>query len=154
MSTLFRPSTQAEMLALFPEACHTAMEIVMRKLIRMLYYLMKCARAHNTNYDRLNMFYVTVPPRIYQLIAGARTNHPRVPPRPHDTPDYGTEQTSAGQAHIRGVWARKKLFDIEDENMNRLLTTIFLSLLPKDEIKGFQENTLVNEPSPSSTIFG
>ena len=33
---------------------------------------MACARTHNTDYDRMNMFYVTVPQRIYVLIAGGR----------------------------------------------------------------------------------
>ena len=101
MSTLFKPSTQAEMLALFPEVCHAATEIVMRELIRILYYIMKCTRSHNTDFDRLNMFYVTVPATIYKLIAGARTNHPGVPEKPRATPDYGMEETSTGQAQIR-----------------------------------------------------
>ena len=73
MTFLFMPSTQAEMKAFFPEICHAATEIKMRELIRILNYLMNCARAHNTEYDRLNMFYVTVPQRIYQLIAWNRT---------------------------------------------------------------------------------
>ena len=146
MSSLFKSSTQAEMLASFPEVCHAATEIAMRELIRILYYLMKCAKAHNTEYDRLNMFYVMVPPRIYQLIAGASTRHPGVPQRPRDTPDYGMEQTSTGQAQIRDVWAHEKLSSIEDENMNRILTTTFLALLPREEIKGFQEYNLANDP--------
>ena len=72
MSSLFRPSTQAEMKASFPEIVHAATDIVMRELIRILQYIMACARTHNTDYDRMNMFYVTVPQRIYVLIAGGR----------------------------------------------------------------------------------
>ena len=118
----------------------------MRELIRILNYLMSCARTHNTKYDMLNMCYVPVPQRIYQLITGARTNHPGPPVRPRDTPDYGTEQTSVGQAQIRDLWSRVQMFYNEDENMNCLLTTIFLSLLPAAEIQGFRDTTLANGP--------
>ena len=90
------------------------------------------------------MFYVTVPQRIYALIAGGR--RPDDPVRQRDTPDYGLEQTSAGQAQIRDVWSRLKMFFDEDENMNRLLTTVFLSLLPSAEVQGFRDTTLAADP--------
>ena len=112
MSSLFRPSTQAEMKASFQEIIHAATDIVMRELIRILQYIMACARTHNTDYDGLNMFYVTVPQRIYTLIAGG--TRPDVPARQRNTPDYGLEQTSAGQAQIRDVWSRLKMFYDED----------------------------------------
>ena len=105
MSTLFQPSTQAEMLDLFLEVCHTATEIVMRELIRILYYIMKCAHSHTTHYNILNMFYVTVPATIYKLIDDARANHPGVPQNPRVLTKYGMEETSAGQAQIRDAWA-------------------------------------------------
>ena len=107
---------------------------------------MKCARAYNTDYDRLNMFYVTVPATIYKLIAGARMNHPGVPEKPRATPNYGMEETSARQAQIRDAWALENMFHTKDENMHRILTTPFLSLLPREEIKGFQDNNLANKP--------
>ena len=84
----------------------------MRELIRILNYMMSCARSHNTEYNRLNMFYVTVPQRIYVLIAGGR--RPKNPAGQRDTPDYVLEQTSAGQAQIRDVWSRLKMFYDED----------------------------------------
>ena len=144
MSSLFRPSTQAEMKASFPDIVHAATDIVMRELIRILQYVMACARTHNSDYNIMNMFYVTVPQRIYALIAGGR--RPDDPVRQRDTPDYGLEQTSAGQAQIRDVWSRLKMFFDEDENMNRLLTTIFLSLLPAAAIQGFRDTTLASNP--------
>ena len=100
---------------------------------------MKCARAHNINYNRLNMFYVTVPATIYTIIAGSSQRHPGVPVKPPTTPDYGMEETSAGQNTIRDLWSLNNMFSVEDENMNCVLCTTFLSILPKDEVKGFQQ---------------
>ena len=111
----------------------------MRELLRVLLCVMKCMRTHNTAVDRLNMFYVTVPDKIYTFIAETGRVGPGVPLKPLITPNYGEEETSAGQETIRDLWSLNNMFSVEDENMNCVLCTTFLSLLPKDEVKGFQQ---------------
>ena len=147
MSTLFKPSSQTEMKARFPDLCHAATEIITRELIRILLFIMKCAQTRNTNFDQLNMFYVTVPAAIYTLMAGTGRVHPGVPMKPPITPNYGEEETSAGQDTIRDLWFLNNKFHAEDENTNHILCTIFLSLLPREEVKGFIANNLADDPN-------
>ena len=100
------------------------------------------------------MFYVTVPASIYTLIAGAAQMHPGVPHKPSITPNYGEEETTTGQETIRDLWSRNNMFHTEDKNMNRILCTIFLSLLPRDKVKGFIENDMTNHPKMTfTTVF-
>lgn len=118
----------------------------MRELLRILLYIMKCARTHNTNFGQLNMFYVTVPDTIYTFIARIGQVHPGVPIKLPITLNYGEEETSLGQETIRDMWSLNNMFSIEDKNMNRILCATFLSLLSKEEVKGFIENKLAKNP--------
>ena len=46
------------------------------------------------------------------------------------------------------------MFHTEDENMNRVFTTTFLSLLPREEVTGFMENDMANNPKMKfTTVF-
>ena len=99
-------------------------------------------RTHNTDVDRLNMFYVTVPDEIYTFIAERGRVCPGVPLKPLITPNYGEEETSAGRETIRDIWSLSNMYSVDDKNMNRILVTTCLSLLLKYEVRGFQEFVL------------
>ena len=95
-----------------------------------------------------------MPASIYTLIAGANERYPGVPMNPPATPDYGTEETSAGQTTSRDQWLLNNMFHTEDESMNPNRDTIFLSLLPKYEVTGFVDNDLDNKPKMKfTTVF-
>ena len=69
----FKTCTRAKMKAVFPTLWGTSSVIKMRKLLRVLRFMVEWTQTHYTKYDFLNMVYVAVLPQVYGFSAAAKT---------------------------------------------------------------------------------
>ena len=142
MST-FKTIIEAEVLVAFPAAPSAITgDMTLRDLIRLILHLMHCSQAVKNDNHALNYLYLACPDTFWANYSADA--YPTTPAHPGNFPTFHTHATTADIANGRAAWEWQLKSHTDPGTMDRALVHRFLSLLPPDKKKEYENRKLSN----------
>ena len=106
MSSAYKPTSKAEMLAAFPPSVPAIVgQPSLKEMIRLLMHLITCSQLHHVEYGNgLNLLHICLPAHLYENFVADPANqpYPNFANNPGDLPAHNTNGNAM-------VWSNKKL---------------------------------------------
>ena len=142
MST-FKTISEAEVLLAFPAApAAITGDMTLRDLIRLILHLMHCSQAVKNDNHVLNYLYLACPDTFWANYSADA--YPTTPAHPGNFPTFHAHATTADIANGRAAWEWQLKAHTDPGTMDRALVHRFLSLLPPDKKKEYENRKLSN----------
>ena len=113
MSSVFKPTSEADMLAGFPESPGAVMgRPTSKSLFKALWHLMKCSQLHEVEGNNgLNLLHIAVTGAIYKYLMRnpENGNEPALTADPGPAPQYVAGMDKVELANIKLLWELAKM---------------------------------------------
>ena len=113
MSSAYKPTSKAEMLAAFPESVPAIVgQPTLKEMIRILIHLISCSQSHHVEYGSgLNLLHICLPAALYAFFV-TNPAHQQYPARaadPGDTPAHDPQGNAMVWSNEKLEWERRKM---------------------------------------------
>ena len=135
MSSVYKPTSEADMLAGFPESIGMIVgRPTSKSLFRALRHLMECSQSHKVEGNNgLNLLHIAVTGAMcVYFMRNPAGNVPALTPDPGQAPQYAQGMDDAQRANVKLLWECAKMKRKEERNMNGALIKRLLQIIPTD----------------------